>query len=217
MPSLRVPARALLALAYGVVLTGGLGSCSRDDTPQEQARVAQAFQAWKNAVIGQQTDQAMTYIPSHVDDYLSALNSTAGTPPPPAAAAIPQAKSPSPGVDHLLRTALVRKVPAELRSNLTLSTLWQRITDRHLFNPRDVREIDLGRVSVNGNHATAELYYQGSLTALPLPFVKEGDVWKIDVMAILPYAEVLMRVDRAMKNETENQQVDELVSKLPSL
>jgi hypothetical protein len=116
-----------------------------------------------------------------------------------------------------LRTALVKKVPADMRSKLTLGSLLQRLSERHLLNPRDIREIDLGSVSVNGNHANAQLYYQGSLTALRLPFIKEGDAWKIDVMAILPYAEVLMRVDRAVKGETEAQQVEQLVSKLPAL
>ena len=123
----------------------------------------------------------------------------------------------SPGVDLLLRTALVRKVPASLRPNLTLRVLLQRIADRHLFNPRDVRQIALGTVWINGNRASAEVYYEGTLTALRLPFIKEADVWKIDVMALLPYAEVLMRVDRAIKGETETQQVDQLVGKLPSL
>jgi len=108
-------------------------------------------------------------------------------------------------------------VPADLRAKLTLGALLQRITDRHLFNPRDLREIALGRVSINGNRASAEVYYQGILTALRLPFLKEDDAWKIDVMALLPYAEVLMRVDRAIKGETLTQQVDQLVSKLPSL
>jgi hypothetical protein len=100
---------------------------------------------------------------------------------------------------------------------LTLGALMQRIADRHLFNPRDVREIALGPVSINGNRASAEVYYQGTLTALRLSFLKEGDAWKIDVMALLPYAEALMRVDRAIKGETEARQVDQLVSKLPSL
>ena len=56
-----------------------------------------------------------------------------------------------------------------------------------------------------------------ALTALRLPFLKEGGAWKIDVMALLPYAEVLMRVDRAIKGETQARQVDQLVGKLPSL
>jgi hypothetical protein len=93
----------------------------------------------------------------------------------------------------------------------------QRISDRRLFNPRDVQDITLGPIFINGNRASAEVYYQGSLTALRLPFVKEGDAWKIDVMAFLPYAEMLMRLDRAVKGETEAQQVDQLVNKLPSL
>jgi hypothetical protein len=156
---------------------------------------------------------ALAYIPVHVGDYLNALNSEAANP----VSSPNPATSPSPGVDLLLRTALEKKVPADLRPHLTLGTLMQRIADRHLFNPRDVREIALGSVAVEGNRASAQVYYQGTLTALRLPFLKEGDSWKIDVMALLPYAEVLMRVDRAIKGETEAQQVDQLVSKLPSL
>jgi hypothetical protein len=190
-----------------------ISSCSYLAQTGEQAQVARAFESWKDAMINQRTDQAMTYIPRHVDDYLNALNSAPVSSTP----ATNAAPSLSPGVDLLLRTALEKKVPPDLRSKLTLGNLMQRITDRHLFNPRDVREIALGRVSINGNRASAEVYYQGTLTALRLPFLKEEDGWKIDVMALLPYAEVLMRVDRAIKGETQMQQVDQLVSKLPSL
>jgi hypothetical protein len=202
-----------MVLISGLLAIGVAASCGRLGQADEQAEVTRAFESWKDAMINQRTDQAMAYIPRHVDDYLNALNTGAGNSAPPANAA----PSPSPGVDLLLRTALEKKVPADLRSHLTLGALVQRITDRHLFNPRDVREIDLGRVAINGNHASAEVYYQGTLTALRLPFVKEGDAWKIDVMALLPYAELLMRVDRAIKGDTETQQVDQLVSKLPSL
>jgi len=205
---------AQLLLALLVIF--GATSCSRIGQTSEQAQVTRAFESWKNAMINHQTDQAMAYIPRHVDDYLNTLNSGAGISAP-ATNAVPVAPSQSPGVDLLLRSALEKKVPADLRSKLTLSVLLQRIADRHLFNPRDVREIALGRVSISGNRASAEVYYQGTLTALHLPFLKEDDAWKIDVMAILPYAEVLMRVDRAIKGETETQQVDQLVSKLPSL
>jgi hypothetical protein len=202
-----------MVLIPGLLAVGAASSCGRLGQTDEQAQVTRAFESWKDAMINQRTDQAMAYIPSHVDDYLNALNTGAGDSPPSANAS----PSPSPGVDLLLRTALEKKVPADLRSRLTLGALMQRIADRHLFNPRDVREIDLGHISINGNHASAEVYYQRTLTALRLPFVKEGDVWKIDVMALLPYAELLMRVDRAIKGETETQQVDQLVSKLPSL
>lgn len=194
----------------GLLAVLGMSSCDRLGQTNEQVQVAHAFESWKNAMINRQADQAMAYIPRHVDDYLNALNSSAGI----SASAAP---SLTPGVDLLLRTALAKKVPFPLRSHLTLGTLMQRITERHLFNPREVREITLGSVSINGNRASAEVYYQKTLTALRLPFIKETDGWKIDVMALLPYVEVLMRVDRAIKNETENQQIDQLVSKLPSL
>ena len=206
-------ARLPLLLIPGVLAVFGMSSCGRLGQTNEQAQVALVFESWKNAMINNQTDQAMAYIPRDVDDYLNDLNSRTGN-----SIVSPRgAASPSPGVDLLLRTALEKKVPVPLRFNLTLGALMRRITERHLFNPRDVREITLGNVSINGNRANAEVYYQKTLTALRLPFVKEGDAWKIDVMALLPYAEVLMRVDRAIKGETLTRQIDQLVGKLPSL
>ncbi|MCE0523189.1 MAG: hypothetical protein LV480_09795 [Methylacidiphilales bacterium] len=213
MVSLHGHARLLSVLIPGLLVIGAASSCSRLGQTSDQAQVVRAFESWKKAVINHQTDQAMAYIPRHVDDYLNVLNSSAGS----SASAANTATSASPGVDLLLRTALEKKVPADMRSNLTLNALMQRISDRHLFNPRDVHEIVLGRVTVNGDHASAEVYYQQMKTALQLPFIKEDGAWKIDVMALLPYAEVLMRLDRALKGETEAQQVDQLVDKLPSL
>ena len=35
-----------------------------------------------------------------------------------------------------------------------MGTLLQRIDDRHLFNPRDLRQVTLGPVSIEGNRAT---------------------------------------------------------------
>jgi hypothetical protein len=201
------------AVIFGLIAAWGISSCSRAGQTDQQAKVAQAFASWKNDMINYQIDRSLAYIPSHVGDYLNALNSGAGN----TFGATTTGLSPTPGVDLLLRTALEKKVPADLRPHLTLGSLMQRITDRHLFNPRDVKQIDLGPVSIEGNRASAEVYYQGTLTALRLPFIKEGNDWKIDVMALLPYAEVLMRLDRAVKNETQAQQVDQLVSKLPSL
>jgi len=206
-----VKGRFRLLLAFLAVFS--MTSCDRLSPTSEQAQVLGVFNAWKEAMINHQTNQALAYIPHHVDDYLHRLNSNATA----SASAANTPASQSPGVDLLLRTALEKRVPADLRANLTLSALLQRISDRNLFNPRDIREIALGRVSITGDRASAEVYYQGMLTALRLPFVKEGGAWKIDVMGILPYAEVLMHVDRAIKNESQARQVDQLVSKLPSL
>jgi hypothetical protein len=191
----------------------GMPACNRMGQSDEQAQVSHAFESWKEAMINRQTNQAMAYIPTHVDAYLNALNSGAASSTP--ATNAPPSKSP--GVDLLVRTALEKKVPADLRANLTLGALLQRITDKNLISAHDVQQIALGHVYVNGNSASAELYYQGTLTALRLPFIKEQDGWKIDILALLPWAEVLMRVDRAVKGQTQAQQVDQLVSKFPSL
>jgi len=202
--------RAPVWLAGGLALVL-LGACHRSGTNEEQLQVTQAFDSWKAAILGHHAGEAMVYIPHHVDDYLSTLNA------PPAPASTKPAPSQYPGVDLLLRRALEEKVPPDLRARLTMTTLLQRIDDRKLFNPRDLREITLGPVSVEGNRASAEVYYDGVLTAVRLQFLKEDDAWKIDVLSILPYAETLMRLDRELKGETEERQVNELVAKLPSL
>ena len=188
-----------------------LAACQRGGTSEEQANVTQAFNSWKDALLNQHADQAMAYIPHHVDDYLTTLNAA------PAASATNVAASQYPGVDLLLRRALAQKVPPDLRARLTLATLLQRITDEHRFNPNDLRQVTIGPVSVEGDRASAEVYYDGVLTAVRLSFLKEDDAWKIDVMSILPYAETLMRLDREIKGETEEHQVDQLVAKLHSL
>jgi hypothetical protein len=202
----------------GLMITAAaLSSCARLQQSDEQAQVAKAFADWKADLVAGHPGEAMVYFPRDVDDYLATLNSGANRTKPASVAAPVSPPSETPGVDLLLRTALEKKVPAELRAKLTFATLVQRIAQRDLFNPRDVKQLDLGRISVQGDHATAQVYYQGTLTALQLPFMREDHAWKIDVLALRPYGEVLMRVDRAIKGETEAEQVDQLVSKLPSL
>ena len=140
-----------------------------------------------------------------MSDYLAVLNS--GNSPAPAPS--------SPGVDHLLRTALDRKVAPSLRAHLNLQLLLQRLADHGLLDCREIRDLALGPVTIKGGQASAELYYQGTLPPLRLPFVKQNQIWKIDLLAMLPYAEVLMRVDRAVNGRTESQQVEQLVSHFP--
>jgi len=193
----------------------GMVSCGRHGESNDEARVRQTFESWKNSVLNAHMDQSMAYIPKNVYDYFQAVNSgvknsTATTPPV-------QVANEAPGVDLLLRTALDKKIVPNLRPTLTLDNLVQRIVDKRLFKPRDLGEIKLGYIAINGNHASADIYYQGTLTALRLPFLKEGNDWKIDILAMLPYVEVLMRVDRAIKGETEAQQVDRLVRNIPVL
>jgi len=202
----------LLPLVMAIL---GLTSCTRHGESNDQAQVRQTFESWKTAVLDSHMDQSMAYIPQNVYDYFQVLNF--GIKKPASAATSNPATREAPGVDLLLHAALDKKVAPALRPTLTLPDLVQRITAKHLFKPRDVQQIKLGYIAINGNHASADIYYQDTLTALRLPFLKEGNEWKIDILAMLPYVEVLMRVDRAIKGETETQQVDRLVSDMPFL
>lgn len=186
---------------------GGLAGCAHREV-SEEARVKQAFESTKSALLNHDTGQLMAHLPGNVNDYFQTLNTGAINP-----------QDATPDVTLLLRTALEKKVPADIRRDLTLSVLLQRIVDKKLFNLHDVQGIYIGRVTImgNGRQATAEVHYQGTLSPLRLPFIKEGSDWKIDLMAILPSAELLMRLDRAITGEAPAQQVEHLVNRLPSL
>jgi len=132
----------------------------------------------------------MAYIPRHVDDYLSELNSRREIPSSPRAR---QRACRPESICSCGRPWRKRCPPSAF--NLTLGTLLQRITDRHLLNPRDVGKSNLATSDQRQSRQRGGLL-PGNADGLRLPFVKEGDAWKIDVMALLPYAEVLMRVDR---------------------
>jgi len=194
------------------ILTG-LTSCSRSHEVAGAAQVKKAFESCKTGLINNQMDQVMACIPANVNDYLNQLKSNEKKVSP----VPPSAPSTSPGVDLLLKTALQKRVPDDLRADLTFNILLQKIAAKHLLNLREVQSIDLGRIYVNGDRASGEIYYQGTLTALRMPFIQENGNWKINILAILPYAEILMRLDRAIKDETQQEQVELLVSRLPSL
>jgi hypothetical protein len=88
--------------------------------------------------------------------------------------------------------------------------------DRSMMNTHAIDSLELGPVTVEGGRAHAEVLWQDSHTTYQLVLVKEGNDWKIDLLGILPYAELGLRLERTLKNETEPQQLDRLVSLVPT-
>lgn len=198
-------------LLLGLTLLG-LASCGRSGNAGERRQVKTDFDSFRHAVLERHAEQVITYLPQNVSDYLVLLN-TGGSAPPDASAAA----SDAPGVNLLLRTVLDQKVAPAVRAHLNLEILLQRLGDRGLLDSREIRGVSLGRVVVTKDRASAELYFQGNLLPLRLPFVKQAGVWKVDLLSMLPYAEVLMRLDRAVTGKTESQQVAQIVRPLPLL
>jgi hypothetical protein len=199
---------ALLLLVTGVVLFFALNR--PHGPPAEQANAARAFGAWKDDILAHHVDQAMAFMPRNADAYLASLIA----PPVMSAANSPSAH---PAVDMLLRRALAEKVPPDLRAHLTLAVLLQRIVDKNLYDARELRKLTVGPASVDGDKASAQLYYDGMITPVSLGFLKEDGVWKIDILSLLPWGETAMLVDRTLHRQGEDAQVTDLVSKLQSL
>jgi hypothetical protein len=56
----------------------------------------------------------------------------------------------------------------------------------------------------------------GTPTTFQVQFVRESDSWKIDLFNVLPIAQSALSMDRAVKNQTEAQQLDRLVGEVPN-
>jgi hypothetical protein len=186
-----------------------LGSCPGFVDSVWHARVKADFEAFRLAILERHADRISLYLPQNVGDYLARLN---GDPSAPASAPYG-----APGVNLLLRTVLDQKVNPALRAHLNLQLLLQRLSDRGLLDCHEIRGLSIGRVSIDGDRATAELFFDNNLLPLRLPLVKQSGLWKVNLVAMIPYAEVLMRLDRAITGKTESQQVAQIVHPLPTL
>ena len=206
MSPLRYPRFILVGLSLLAVV-----SCGPSGDAVARLRVKTDFTALREALLAGHARQVTVYLPQDVGDYLRAIN--AGTSSSDTLAASRRA----PGVTRLLEAVLQEKVPPNVRAHLDLQVLLQRLGDRGLLDCREIRDVSLGRVDVDKDRASAELYYQGNLLPLRVPFVKHASVWELDLLSMLPYAEVLMRLDRAVTGKSESQQVAQIVSPLPLL
>lgn len=182
-------------------------SCARHDNKLEEARVQQAFKECQDAIYLDQLDKASTYFTPSLNDYFLGLNSGGEH-------AVPVDL---PTINLLVRRTLAEKIPADRRSHLTLVEVAQMLIEHRVFNNHAMGELTIGNIAIKGDKASAAFYYQNTLTPVTLQFVKTDVRWKIDAMAVLPYVEILLKVDRTFHGKTQEEQVEQLVNQLPML
>jgi hypothetical protein len=119
-------------------------------------------------------------------------------------------------VKRLVHLVAEKMTPGGIQPGFTLAIPLQHMLDRSMMNTHAIDSLELGPVTVEGGRAHAEVLWQDSHTTYQLVLVKEGNDWKIDLLGILPYAELGLRLERTLKNETEPQQLDRLVSLVPT-
>ena len=108
--------------------------------------------------------------------------------------------------------------PDPIGPDLNLATPLQRLMGGGVLQPRDLDPLTLGPVTVDpsGQTAQAEAIWAGHGTTLQLTFRREDDRWKIDLLNLLPYAASALTMDRAIKRETEEEQIARLIRALPN-
>jgi hypothetical protein len=183
-----------------------LGCSHESRTDQtEEVQVKAAFAQFKSAVFGAHAAIALRYVDQASRDYLQ--DAAQGSPDP---------SAPDAEVKALLHQGILKLTPGGMGPGFTIATPLQRILDQGWMNTHALDSIALGPVTVTGEKARAEALWQGTHTTYELTFVKEQGAWKVDLLGVLPYVEVGLRMGRALRNETEAHQVDRLVSLLPA-
>lgn len=195
--------RPLFLLATAALAALAVG-CSHPAPAEEQAQVRQAFEGFKDQVALEHAGPALAYLDRPTLDYLQA----AVTRPP---------SETEPATDLLLRRAAEALSPGGSGPGFDLTVPLQRLLSGGVLQPRDLDPVTLGPVSLDadGQTARAEVVWTGKGTTLQLLFRREGSGWKIDLLNLLPYASSALAMDRAIKRETEDEQIARLVGAIP--
>lgn len=197
----------ILHLTAVLALAAALGGCSPVRPPSDQVPlVQQAFEGFKDQVSLSHAGQALAYLDQPTQDYLRT--------------AITRAPGPSDSaVDLLIRRAAQKLSPGGIGPDFKLEVPLQKLMDKVPIRPADLAALGLGPVAVDatGNGAHAEALWAGTPTTLQVVFVRDSTgAWKIDLLNLLTYASTAMTMDRTIKRETEDQQVDRLLRAVPA-
>lgn len=190
----------------GLVAAACLCACHPADNIADQESVRQSFEDFKAALAARHAQQAIDALDQSTRDYLR--TSVTGPLDPSAA---------DEEVRELVHQTVAKLTPGGIRPGFRLETPLQRVLDAGWINENDLGELDLGPVIVQGGQARAEIMWQGQPTTLQLVFVRESGKWTIDLLQLVSYAELALRMDRTVKGQAETEQIARLVAQVPTL
>jgi hypothetical protein len=198
--------RACSLSLFVAALVLGVAGCSSAPPSDQAPLVRQAFDGFKDQVALGHAREALDYLDQPTRDYLQS-------------AATRDPSGSGPEVDLVIRRAVQKLTPGGVGPDFDLAQPVQRLLDLGLVRPGDLAQLTLGPVHVDppGRTAQAEAIWTGAPTTLQIHFQRDDSgSWKIDLLNLLPYASSALTMDRALKRETQDQQLDRLIGALPN-
>jgi hypothetical protein len=199
---MRVRSRFLVV----VLLAAGVAACSAPPQGDQVPLVQQAFEGFKDQIALEHAHGALAYLDQPTRAYLEGV-------------ALREPSVTDPEIDQLIHRAAVKLTPQGMGPGFSVEQPLQRLLDKGLISPSDLAVLTIGPVAVDatGQHAHAEALWLGHPTTLPVLFnrVETGE-WKINLLNLLTYASAALTMDRTLKRETEDQQLDRLVRIVPN-
>lgn len=207
MKRLIVASLCLLAAACGTSAPPGTSTpVSPPTSPaaDESAAVTAAFETYTKAALAKDGATAVTVVATPVFAYFEDIRKLALT-----------------GTEEELAAGKLstRVTVYGMRAGLDAATLRtgsaqdvvKASIDKGLVGEQGISNLELGKVTVSGDTASAEVTSRGQKTPLKLKFVREDGKWKFDMMPVLDMADAAFVSLAQEKNLTPDQLVDQLL------
>lgn len=184
----------ILLLIYLCIFTVNL--CLAQ-TP-EQKLVKQSFDKYKAAILTDKGEEAVKYVDSRTVNYYSYILDLVKT------ADSTKVKGLS-ITDKLMVFSVRHRTPKEEISKFDGISLLQYAIKSGMVGKSSVANNAIGTVTITGKFAKAPLIANGQKTPLHFHFYKEDNQWKIDLTALFPYSNMVLKnmVNESGKSENE--------------
>ena len=164
-----------------------IGTGCGDATPQEEpvvdetAQVLAAFDNYRNAIIAQKGAEAVKLVDQNTVDYYASMKALAME-------AMRDDVEDLQVVDKMMVLMLRHRIDHELLTSMSPQEIFIYAIDSGWTAKETVSNLELGEISIRGDHATAHHLQNGKASSLVWGFNKEEGAWKIDLTSIMPIA-----------------------------
>ncbi len=175
----------------------------------EENKIRSTFENFKQSLLTERYIDAVAYTDDSMVDYFNSIKPQA----------VNEEGKPNPAatmLDQFLVEAMRKRMDHDELVKLDLPGTIAYAKRHNWFNLDTIKDVTLGAVTIQGDHARAEIIYKDKPTSFPVPFHKMAGQWKVDPLAFAPLAETLLKAEAMRHNFDTQATVDDLVDHIPN-
>jgi hypothetical protein len=160
---------------------------SAQGLPSEADVVRRVFLSYKDAILQQQGEAAVSLVNRATLQYYARMKTLA------LVGREKEVRLLSP-MNKIMVLSLRHRVPVDDLREMTPEEVFKYAVNHGWIGKNNVLDSDIGRVQVFGNDASADYIQSNKPTPLKYRFAKEAGNWRIDLTALMPVADQAMSI-----------------------